>query len=96
MRGAAARLLTQMLSQTHEPGYGHIQSGELLPWDLGGRTPLFPGDASLGNLQVQADTFSINQHEAGIDELLAGDVKLFIGPEHIPRENELNGFAIAL
>ena len=59
-------------------------------------TRLFHREAGFRDLQVQADSFSIDQHEAGIDELLPGAIKLLIGSQHGQREDELDSDGAAV
>lgn len=47
--------------------------------------------ADFRDLQVQADSFAIDQYEAGVNELLTGAIKLFIGAQHREREYKFHG-----
>jgi hypothetical protein len=54
------------------------------------------GSESFGCLQIKRNSFSIDQHGAAINQLLAGAIILFVTAEKREGEKELNGLRVAV
>src|SRR5947208_3053889 len=61
------------------------------------RIELLPSTAScaFGDLQIQGNPLSVDEHHASVDELLAGTVVFLIAAQCREGEKEFNGFSFA-